>query len=123
MKKNLRVWLVVLLLAVLFINKSISLVSVRGRSMQPTVEPGQTVVIQKVFYSLHPKDIILFRDPEGELSLKRISLIEGDNIYVLGDNQDVSIDSLEFGAISRSNIIGKLMFPLTKDYVVPSISP
>jgi signal peptidase I len=59
---------------------------IKGRSMQPTFDDGQRVVVLKSFYELHRDDIIVFtstEDPSKDL-IKRIVGLPGDEIRVEG---------------------------------------
>lgn len=59
---------------------------IKGRSMQPTFDDGQRVVVLKSFYDLARDDIIVFtstEDPSKDL-IKRIVGLPGDAIQVAG---------------------------------------
>ncbi len=62
-------------------------VTVDGVSMVPTLKNGEKVIIQK---TKNPQigDIIVVKDPEETLLIKRLGNISGDKIYLFSDNND-----------------------------------
>jgi len=99
-----------------------------GTSMVPVVLPGDRVFADKTAYNrMAPKkgDIILFvySDDRSKILIRRIEEMPGNEvvltngkkervphgmIYVLGDNQEHSIDSRELGFIPLKDVIGKV---------------
>lgn len=89
--------------------------------MEPTLLEGDYVICK--FYGSGNSsggdapqvgDVVIV-DPSKEkyskgLIVKRIGEINGDGYMVYGDNRDESIDSREFGAVSRSEIVGKVIY-------------
>jgi signal peptidase I len=61
-------------------------VSVPSESMEPTLRPGDGVLVDKLAYRLgdpHRRDLVVFRRPgSGELMLKRIVALGGDRVGV-----------------------------------------
>ena len=43
--------------------------------------------------------------------VKRVDGIEGDFLYVVGDNPHFSTDSRSFGYINIANVLGKVVWP------------
>lgn len=80
-----------------------------GGSMLPALTPGRLVL------ALRPKRlnigdvVILFHD--GLEKIKRIEHLEGERVYVLGDNSEASTDSRQFGFIDRNQIMGRVVWP------------
>jgi signal peptidase I len=127
--------LMVLAFAVFF-NLNFKTVVVNGDSMQPTLRPGQRVLVSKAYWligQIRRKDIVVVQDdkPDGYF-IKRVyrlpgevvdypnipsthTLASGDYVvpdgyvYVLGDNRAASEDSRTFGPIPYSKIIGKVV--------------
>lgn len=83
---------------------------VTGESMYPTLEKGQIVLVWRT-KKLSVGDIIIFKHKVVE-KVKRIEGIEGEFIYVVGDNPRYSTDSRHFGYVPRGSVIGKLLWPL-----------
>lgn len=81
--------------------------------MLPTLKPGQDVLCFNWAYIFSkPKkgDIVVIKKNDTEI-VKRIGQIISDrNIFVQGDNKQASTDSSSFGAIDKSEIIGKVIF-------------
>ena len=79
--------------------------------MEPTIKNGQKVIISSIpylFYKPKQNDIIAFRK-NANILIKRINKIENDKYFVLGDNEDDSLDSRKFGLIDRKEIVGKII--------------
>jgi nickel-type superoxide dismutase maturation protease len=86
-------------------------VSVEGASMQPSLEPGDRLVV--MWLGRHrPGDVVALRDPQepGRLLVKRVASVAPRGIEVLGDNADVSRDSRSFGLVASSSLIGKAVY-------------
>lgn len=109
-------------------------VIVEGASMEPSHPSGTRLVACKAYWlvgSIGRNDVIAFEDPEdpAKYLIKRVVSLDGDlvpssylstelparsdykvppgEIYVVGDNSAVSVDSRVFGPISSSKVIGK----------------
>ena len=103
---------------------------VRGRSMTPTLLPGERVLFDRLAYQEgRPEvgDIVLARHPArlGLLMIKRIAAVPGDCVprrddpagrlaafghdeyILLGDNPESSTDSRELGPFRRKGIVAR----------------
>ncbi|RBQ22761.1 LexA repressor [Candidatus Methanobinarius endosymbioticus] len=89
-------------------------VVVDGVSMVPTLQNGEHVIIQKTKTS-KVGDIIVVKDPEKTLLIKRLGNISGDQIFLSSDNNDTVhtvVNGVEVDMIAiekwtnASNIIG-----------------
>ena len=84
--------------------------------MVPAYQPNQIVFINRLCYLFaKPKigDVIVLQDPRnGQLLIKRIVRVIGNNYAVQGDNESASTDSRVFGAISKEHIVGKVIYRL-----------
>lgn len=96
-----------------------------GHSMSPAIKPGAILLVCKVFYGIRipgsgsylvrwriPRkgDVVVFYTPLGEIAVKRSGeILPGNEFYALGDNQDHSYDSRNYGPVLNDNIIGKVL--------------
>lgn len=81
-----------------------------GRSMSPTLKPGQNILVNRLS-KVKPQDIVAAKDPrDGKILIKRVQKITNGKFYVLGDNPNESTDSRHFGWITKKDIIGKVIF-------------
>jgi len=87
------------------------ILSVSGYSLYPLLKEGERVFCIKVFSftSLKTSNIVLFHKKPQGLMIKQIKSIEHDQYFVQGTNVD-SIDSRDFGTISKKEIQYKLLF-------------
>lgn len=75
--------------------------------MWPTLRDGDEFTI--VERPPEIDDIVVFRHPlKNEICIKRVKSIEGERLFVEGDNPDptASEDSHNFGTIRASEVIG-----------------
>lgn len=82
--------------------------------MQPSLKSGDIVFASPLPYLLKkPKlnDLVLLIEPKNrKIIVKRITKIDKQMYYVIGDNPGSSTDSKDFGYIKRRDIIGKVMY-------------
>ncbi len=86
-----------------------------GHSMEPQIKNGEVVLASNIPYWFKtPKinDIVAFRDNSGKVLIKRIVRIQNGKYSALGDNKNDSLDSREFGNISKKQIIGEIIYKL-----------
>lgn len=81
-----------------------------GRSMQPKLNDGQVVVASGWFSALQPHDVVIIQH-EGIEKIKRIDRIEGEHIFIVGDNKEMSTDSRQFGWVETAHVLGKVLWP------------
>lgn len=128
--------LILVLGIMLFALFNFKTVVVSGPSMEPTFVNGQKLLACKAYWiigQIRKKDIVVIKgDKENDYFIKRVYALPGDvvdwanvpedwsldrgeykikpgQIYVLGDNREVSEDSRVWGAISQDRIIGKIV--------------
>jgi nickel-type superoxide dismutase maturation protease len=85
-------------------------VVVEGRSMEPTLTPGDRLLVVRA-RSLHAGDVVAMRDPTEarRVLVKRISAVLEDEIVVRGDNPGASTDSRSFGPVPAGAIVGRVV--------------
>lgn len=82
-----------------------------GHSMMPILPPGTTVMGSRWFRKLNIGNVIIF-EHEGKEKIKRISDMTADGeLYVEGEHAEASKDSRHFGAIDKSSVVGKVIWP------------
>jgi len=79
--------------------------------MHPTLRDGDLVVGWRS--RLRVGTIVIAKRGDHEI-IKRVERIEGDKVYVAGDNREDSTDSRHYGNIRRSAILGTIMMILPK---------
>src|ERR1019366_9896735 len=85
-------------------------VVVEGASMEPTLAPGDRVLIVRA-RRLHAHDVVAVRDPRdpGRVLVKRIGAVLADEIVGRGDNPAASTDSRSFGPVPTTAGIGRVV--------------
>lgn len=81
-----------------------------GDSMVPSLSAGRLVYATSLYWVLSPGDIVVIWH-QGIEKIKRIQAIDGDELYVVGDNKLSSTDSRTFGWLDRSVVRGKVIWP------------
>jgi signal peptidase I len=88
----------------------IRLFRIEGSSMQPSLEHGSYVVVNKWYRRLKANYIILFLNEGKRPFVKRINAIAANGVIsVVGDNRARSEDSRRFGPIKKQAVIGKVI--------------
>ena len=84
-------------------------VTIRGKSMEPTLCDGDNVIFEEFQdQRLEVGDVVLCQHPFNSKNIvKRIkSITKSNKLYLRGDNPLYSSDSRSFGPLSFSKIIG-----------------
>ncbi|HEX6462554.1 MAG TPA: S26 family signal peptidase [Candidatus Saccharimonadales bacterium] len=79
---------------------------VQGKSMSPFLRDGDIVLARQKNYQVG--EVIIFKTPAGE-AIKRIEKLTEKGVYVRGDNTYDSFDSLAYGIVKKSAILGAVM--------------
>jgi signal peptidase I len=85
-----------------------------GHSMEPTIKNNGSVLVSQIpFLFIKPKvkDIIAFK-MNNKILIKRIMEIDKNKFFLKGDNLKDSLDSSNFGFISKNDIVGKVIYKL-----------
>ena len=86
-----------------------------GKSMNPTLEDGEVVLVDREA-KIEVGDIVVAKHPIEQRSevVKRIERInEHGHYFLVGDNLEDSNDSRHFGAVTREYIKGKVVARLS----------
>ena len=85
-------------------------VVVEGRSMEPTLAPGDRLLVVRAGV-VHAGDVVAVRDPDGSrrVLVKRIGAVLEDEIVLRGDNPGASTDSRKFGPVPYSAVLGRVV--------------
>lgn len=84
-----------------------SLVEVDGRSMAPTLLPGDRLLtVPAGRGACRPGRVVVVADPTDpdHLVVKRIASAEAGQVTVLGDDPSASTDSRHWGPLPRANV-------------------
>jgi len=84
---------------------------VEGTSMEPTVLPGDRLLVVR---RPRPRvgDIVALADPRNgrRLLLKRLTVAVGGELTVEGDNREWSTDSRAFGPVAGEGLLGRVVY-------------
>jgi nickel-type superoxide dismutase maturation protease len=86
-------------------------VVVEGDSMTPTLMPGDRLLVVRAC-RVRPGDLVAVLDPRqrDRTIVKRVELVNGDAVTVLGDKSDASTDSRVFGPVDRRDLRGRVIY-------------
>ena len=78
--------------------------------MLPSLKEGDIIFFKKYKEgksAIKSGQIVIFNHPlKNIICIKRINLVNQNNIEVIGDNTEFSEDSNKFGSLNNKNIIG-----------------
>jgi phage repressor protein C with HTH and peptisase S24 domain len=83
---------------------------VTGNSMVPSLSAGRLVYATNFYIMLSRGDVVIIWH-QGLEKIKRIQAIDGNKLYVVGDNQLASTDSRAFGWLDRKTVCAKVIWP------------
>ena len=89
------------------------LLKVSGLSLWPQYNDGDYVLVAPSPWigPIKPGDVVVFHRPDnGHTTIKQVEQVLPDNkLYVVGTH-DHSVDSRQFGPISRTSLVGKVFW-------------
>ena len=91
--------------------RRLDVVAVRGRSMAPTLVPGDRLLALRRRASPRVGEIVLApdpRDPTREL-VKRVAAVDSVGVRLRGDNRAFSTDARVFGAIPAETVAWRVV--------------
>jgi type IV secretory pathway protease TraF len=80
--------------------------------MIPEFAPGEWVLV-RYNTKFEIGDVVLI-DFKERIDIKRVTKIISDQVFVQGDNSEVSIDSRQYGAVRKDRIVGKVIYRLPR---------
>lgn len=84
--------------------------------MEPFISSGDIILVNRLSYLFkNPKigDVVVIKkNNKKKYLIKRIQKVRKKTYFVVGDNKNQSIDSRNFGWITKEDIIGKMIFKL-----------
>lgn len=84
--------------------------------MEPFISSGDVILVNRLSYLFkNPKigDVIIIKNnSKKKYLIKRIQRIREKTYFVGGDNKKESIDSRNFGWITKKDIVGKMLFKI-----------
>ncbi|MHB1553458.1 MAG: nickel-type superoxide dismutase maturation protease [Acidimicrobiales bacterium] len=89
-------------------------VVVEGRSMLPTFEPGDRLLVVRLprRWPLRRGDVVAVPDPRApsRLLVKRVAAVSARLVTVTGDSPSESTDSRSFGPVDRAQVWGRACY-------------
>lgn len=97
----------VLLCIALVARRWLDVVAVQGRSMAPSLLPGDLLLVERLTYTMRgprPGDVALAVDPATSKReiVKRVAKVDASGVTLRGDNPAASTDARSFGPLPPS---------------------
>ena len=115
-------WALIAILGGVAARRWLDIVEVRGRSMAPTLLPGDRLLVARL--PPRPGDVVLAADPRapGRELVKRVARLDGGAIGLRGDNLSASTDGRAFGAVPSAAVEWRAIcryWPLDRIGLIP----
>ncbi|HEU4914584.1 MAG TPA: S26 family signal peptidase [Candidatus Saccharimonadales bacterium] len=78
--------------------------------MEPSLRAGAVVVVRGRTDAIAPGDVVVIKHG-GLEKVKRVRFVNGNRLFVIGDNQENSTDSRTFGWLYLSAVKGRIVWP------------
>lgn len=85
---------------------------VRGDSMQPTLQPGEWVLVDLAPpMPVKPGDVVVARDPRraGRFLVKRVGSRGPESVALISDNPLEAVDSRQLGSLPEALVFGPVV--------------
>jgi nickel-type superoxide dismutase maturation protease len=85
---------------------------VQDTSMQPVLRPGDRLLVLK-WTRPSPGQLVVCRDPEHStqfIAKRVVRRLSNGDLFLVGDNPNVSRDSRAFGAVPRRLVVGRVVW-------------
>ncbi len=95
----------------------IRILRVHGHSLSPEFEDGDFVLSLKfpIFFPIRAGDTIVFRKPDYGLLIKQVERLDQQaGLYWVRGTHPYSVDSHTIGAVSKPEILGKVILKISK---------
>ncbi len=86
---------------------------VRGHGMVPTMPPNTLVIGLRFAKKLKPGQIVIV-SRDGKEQIKRIDQVKGEEVYLLGDHPETSLDSRQYGWLPGRSVRARVIWPRNK---------
>ena len=87
---------------------------VTGESLSPDYKEGDFVVLTTIPFFLNrirAGDIIVFKNPSYGVLIKKVErVLDDENAFDVRGSHPTSVDSRQFGPVSKNAIIGRLIW-------------
>jgi nickel-type superoxide dismutase maturation protease len=92
--------------------RGFGVVVVRGRSMEPTLQDGDRLLVRWGRAWARAGAVAVIRLPDRPLSIKRLAFREPDGWWVERDNPAVGTDSWQLGTVPDGDLVGVVILRL-----------
>lgn len=99
---------VTILLCYILLQIVFGITVVEGESMQPAIADGSIVVFNRLEKTYEADDIVIAQ-ADGQQIIKRIQSIDEEEVFLIGDNREESLDSRSFGTVNMEAIRGRVI--------------
>jgi nickel-type superoxide dismutase maturation protease len=108
--------------------RRLDVVEVRGRSMGPTLLPGDRLLAVRLQREPRAGEIVLAQDPRdrGRELVKRVTSVDASGVRLRGDDPAFSTDARVFGAIAAGDVRWRIVaryWPMSRAGLLPPTAP
>ncbi len=92
-------------------------IKLTGESLSPSYQEGDYVLIGtcSFFFGITEGNTIVFNHPDHGLMIKKVNkVLHSEDGYKVRGTHPHSVDSREFGPVSKRNVIGKVLWHIKK---------